>query len=161
MTHEQITHIICAVRGVPESRETVVNAIDLALEHNARLTFFLVINAEFLAQAAPTSTPLRVVYKQLEEMGQFSMLILVDRAQRRGVAQVDHVVRLGDVRAELPQYARETDAEIVVLGRPTGQRRHAVFTPTEFDDFVHGLEEDANVRVVQVMAGKAGSDESN
>ncbi len=43
MSDSKIRHIICAVRGGPESRETVSHAIDLALESSARLTFFRVM----------------------------------------------------------------------------------------------------------------------
>ena len=48
---ERVEHIVCAVRGSPQSRATVTHAIDLALETNARLTFFYAVDAEFLAQA--------------------------------------------------------------------------------------------------------------
>jgi hypothetical protein len=44
-------HTLCAVRGGQESRNTVVHAINLALEHDARLTFFHVLDAEFLGAA--------------------------------------------------------------------------------------------------------------
>ena len=48
MSEETPKHIICAVRGGPESRETVTQAINLALEYEARLTFLHVLDAEFL-----------------------------------------------------------------------------------------------------------------
>jgi len=85
MINQPIKHIICAVRGQPNGIETVTRAIDLALEHNAKLTFCLIVNAEFLGKASPTFTSLSAAYRQLEDMGKFSMLILCDRAQRRGV----------------------------------------------------------------------------
>ena len=47
---EKPDHIVCAVRGSPQSRATVTRAIDLALEHDARLTFFYAVDAEFLAR---------------------------------------------------------------------------------------------------------------
>ena len=108
MTKSKSQHIICAVRGGPESRATVTRAIDLALGSGARLTFFHVMDAEFLGYA--TIAPLSVVYNELVEMGTFTMLILCDRAQRRGVAQVNCIVREGNIRKQLRQFAFETEA---------------------------------------------------
>jgi len=144
-------HIICAVRGQPHSRETVTRAIDLALEYQARLTFFLVLEAEFMAKAAPTMVPLKGVFRQLEDLGKFAMLILCDRAQRRGVEQVDYLIRTGEIPKQLRQFAIETQAEMMVLGRPKQVSGKSVFTPDEFDCFVEKLERDANIRVVQVI----------
>ncbi|MFQ5421914.1 MAG: universal stress protein, partial [Anaerolineae bacterium] len=85
MTEQTTRQILCAVRGGPESRATVSKAIALALTHQARLTFFHVLDAEFLNYA--TIGPLSVIYQELAEMGKFAMLILCDRAKRRGVAE--------------------------------------------------------------------------
>ncbi len=143
-------HIICAVRGGPESRETVTRAIDLALEHKARLTFLHVLDATFLEYA--TIGPLSVVYRELNEMGTFTMLILTDRANRRGVEQVDYVLPEGDIREELTRYAIDTKAEMMVIGRPTRSPSRNVFKIAEFDDFVADLEQRANLEIVRVPA---------
>jgi len=144
-------HIICAVRGQPYSRQTATRAISLALEHEARLTFFLVIDAEFLGASAPTMTPLRAVYRQLEEMGEFALLILCDRAERRGVAQVDYLIRRGNVPQQLHQLAIETNAEMMVIGRPMPKQGKSIFLPEQFDAFVSELEKDGDLRVIQVI----------
>ena len=148
MTDSKPLHIICAVRGGPESRETVTRAIDLALEEEARLTFFHVMDAEFLGYA--TIGPLSVVYNELVEMGTFTMLILCDRAQRRGVAQVDYIVREGNIRRQLRQFATETKAEVMVMGQPMRSPGRNVFRADEFEAFVAQLEREAGLRVVQV-----------
>jgi nucleotide-binding universal stress UspA family protein len=148
MTTSQPRHIICAVRGGPESRETVMRAIDLALENNARLTFFHALDAEFLEYA--TVGPLSVVYQELIEMGKFAMLILCDRAQRRGVDKVDYDVREGNIRKQLRQFAIETQADVMVMGRPTRSPGRNVFKSEEFDDFTAELEREGNLRIVKV-----------
>ena len=144
-------HIICAVRGQPESRATVTRAIDLALEHKAHLTFFLVIAAEFLGKSAPTLTPLRAAYQQLEDMGEFSMLILCDRAERRGVKQVDYIIRKGNIPEQLRLLASESAADMMVLGRPVRGMGRSVFTPAEFDAFVESVEQEACIQIIQVV----------
>jgi nucleotide-binding universal stress UspA family protein len=145
---ETPSQIICAVHGGPESRATVTRAIDLALESGARLTFFHVMDVEFLGYA--TVAPRKLVYDELVEMGKFVMLILCDRAQRRGVAQVDYIVREGNVRAQLRQLAIETGANAMVMGRPTRSPSKNIFKPREFDAFVAGLEREGSLRVIQV-----------
>ena len=139
------SHIICAVRGGPESRETVTQAITLALESGARLTFFRVLDAEFLNHA--TIGPLSVVYRELVEMGQFAMLILCDRAQRRGVETVDCAVREGNVRKQLREYAIETHADLLVMGRPVRSPGSNTFKLAEFDTWVGELEKEANLKI--------------
>ena len=153
MEMRQPRHIICAVRGGPESRETVTQAIDLALESSARLTFFRVLDAEFLNHA--TIGPLSVVYRELNELGQFAMLILCDRAQRRGVERVDGIVREGNVRRLLREFAIETRAEVLVLGRPMRSPGSNTFKPAEFDAYVAELEREANLYVKVVMPPRA------
>ena len=139
------SHIICAVRGGPESRETVTQAIALALESGAQLTFFRVLDAEFLEHA--TIGPLSVVYRELIEVGQFAMLILCDRAQRRGVEKVDCVVREGNVRKQLREFAIETHADLLVMGRPVRSPGSNTFKPAEFDAWVAELEEEADLEI--------------
>lgn len=148
MTSQMPQHIICAVRGGPESRDTVTRAIDLALKSGAQLTFFHVMDAEFLEHA--TVGPLSVVYHELIEMGTFAMLILCDRAQRRGVAQVDYIVREGNIRKQLHQFAVETCAEVMVVGRPTRSPGRNVFKPDEFETFVAELEREGSLLIVPV-----------
>lgn len=143
--------IICAVHGGPESRETAIRAISLALESGSRLTFFHVMDAEFLGYA--TLGRPRVVYHELEEMGKFVMIILCDRARARGVTQVDYILRQGNVREQLRQLAIETGAELMVMGRPTSSPTKNVFKPGDFEAFVANLEQEANLRIVQVTPG--------
>jgi K+-sensing histidine kinase KdpD len=84
-------------------------------------------------------------------MGKFTMLILGDRAQRRGVTQVDYVVREGNVRKQLRQFAVETQANVMVMGRPTRSPGRNLFNAAEFEAFVAKLGREGNLHVVQVM----------
>jgi nucleotide-binding universal stress UspA family protein len=146
---ERAKHIVCAVRGSPQSRATVTHAIDLALESNARLTFLYVADAEFQAKAA-IGSPLSVIYQELTQMAEFSMLILCDRAQRRGVEQVGYLIREGNVRKQLLEFAAETRADVFVMGWPMHGPVRPIFSPEEFASFAAELEEVAHPRLVQV-----------
>ena len=87
---------------------------------------------------------------QLREMGKFVMLILCDRARARGVAQVDYLLREGNVRTQLRKLAVETGAEVMVIGRPTKSSTKNLFKAAEFDAFVTDLEEDGHLLVIRV-----------
>jgi nucleotide-binding universal stress UspA family protein len=146
---ESVRHIICAVWGGPQSRVTVTRAIDLALEHDARLTFFYVADAEFQAQAA-IGSPISVVYRELVQMAEFSMMILVDRAQRRGVKVADFMIREGSVRKQLLEFAAETEADLWVMGAPFHDLVRTTLRSQELDSFVAELEQVARPRLVLV-----------
>jgi nucleotide-binding universal stress UspA family protein len=147
-------HIVCAVRGGPESRDTVSRAIDLALAYQAQLTFLHILDAEFLEYAI--IGPLSVVYRELNEMATFTMLILADRATRRGVEQVDYVLPEGSIHDELIRYVNETHAEMMIIGRPTRSPGRNVFKIDEFDDFVAELEREGNLTIIKVPAEARG-----
>lgn len=151
MIPEVVNHIICAVRGRPESRTTISRAVDLALEHQAPLTFLHVIDAEFLEHA--TVAPLSVVYKELVEMARFAMLILCDRARRRGLKEVDYIVLEGNIRKQLRQFASETHADLMVIGAPTPGPGKNVFKQEELKQFIRDIEQEGKLRIVQVAAG--------
>ena len=140
--------ILCAVRGGPESRKTATHAIDLALQLGASLTFFRVMDAEFLDHA--TIGPLRLVYGELREVAEFAMLILCDRARRRGLADVNYLISEGDVRAKLRLQATQGESEILVMGRPVRSPGSNTFKAAEFDAFVAELEQEGELRVVIV-----------
>ncbi|MBN1660489.1 MAG: universal stress protein [Anaerolineae bacterium] len=157
MTTDVPRRIVCAVRGGPESRDTVTRAIDLALQHDAHLTFFRAMDAEFLAHA--TIGPLSVVYRELTEMAQFAMAILCDRAQRRGVAHVDSIVREGNIHRQIRQLVTEEPVDILVMGQPVRSPGSNVFKPAEFDAFIaelqakHGTRSGLQIEVVMPMKG--------
>ncbi len=148
MTTPPAIHIVCAVRGRPESRKTVTYAIDLALEKQARLTFLHVLDAEFLKNAP--AGRLSTVYKELTGMGEFMMLILEDRARRRGVETVDHVFREGNIKKQLRKFALETHADILVIGAPLVGQKGSIFTSKELQKFINEMQAQAHLEVILV-----------
>ena len=151
MTTQKTRHIICAVRGVPKSRETVTKAIELALEYKARLTFVHVTNVDFLESAMPIMTPVRSVQKQVQDLSEFTMIVLCDRAQRRGVQETDYIVRMGQFYQQLRQILSETQPDIIVVGRPIGNTvDSAMLIPEELTSFLDDVEKNLNIQVVPV-----------
>lgn len=152
MTDKGAKRILCAVRGQPRSRSTADLAADLARQDDAELTYLLVIDAQFMSKTGPTMAPLRAVYEQLDAMGDFAMTMLADRARRRGVEQVDYIIRRGQVPQEIRTAVKELRPDTLVLGRPVQPLRHARFGPEEFDHFVQQLARETNIHI-QVEEG--------
>jgi nucleotide-binding universal stress UspA family protein len=138
-------HIVCAVRGGPESRETVSRAIELALARGARLTFLQVMDAEFLNHA--TVAPLSVIYRELQNLAQFALRILCDRAERKGVQEASGVVRTGNIQRQIREFVIEQEVDLLVMGRPVRSPGSNVFKPDQFDAFAVDLQEATNVQV--------------
>jgi nucleotide-binding universal stress UspA family protein len=150
MLPETVNHIVCAVRGRLESRATVTRAIDLALEYHASLTFLHVIDAEFLEYA--NVAPLSVVYKELVEMARFAMLILCDRAQRRGVSEVNYLVLEGNIRKQLRQFAIDTHADLMIMGTPSSGQLKQTFKQEDLVQFIREMEQEGHLRIIQVSS---------
>lgn len=150
MPTKKTSLVLCAVRGGPESRNTVVRAIDLALEHNAHLTFLHILDAEFLGGVSLTMAPVRSIYQQLQEMGNFTMSVLCDRATLRGVAHVDYQVKSGNIKQLLHQAAVETHADIIVIGKPVRSPGSNVFTPQDFKTFIETLNAEIHPEIIVV-----------
>ncbi len=63
----------------------------------------------------------------------------------------------GDIREELTRYAIDTEAEMMVIGRPTRSPGRNVFKIAGFDDFVADLEEKAQLKIVKAPAEQQDS----
>jgi len=144
----QIQHIICAVRGGPESQETATSAMDLALKAKARLTFFHVVDPGCLdcSQVAKSSA----AYREYVENAESTIRTLCTQARQHGVTDVDLILREGDIRQELRQLAVETDAGLLVLGHPGQDSDRNVFGFSEFHQFIAELDFGGELRTIQV-----------
>jgi nucleotide-binding universal stress UspA family protein len=151
MKLKNVKHILCAVRGVPQSRVTVSKAIDLAIEHQARLTFVHVNNADFLISAGPLLTSLPKVKKQIHSLGEFSMIVLCDRAQRRGVENVDYILREGQILPQILKTLSELNPDLLIIGKPF-ETEAGLFSlkETDVENFVREVEENLNIIVFSV-----------
>jgi hypothetical protein len=137
MTPSSTKLVLCLVQGVPKSRTTVTKAIDLALEHDAKLTFAHINNADFLVSATPAMASLSSIYKQMRNLSEFSMLVLCDRAKRRGVKNVDALNRDGKIVPQIRSLLFELTPDILVIGRPElSGSPTASLTSETFDNFI-------------------------
>jgi hypothetical protein len=98
---------------------------------------------------------LSVVYQELREMAQFALMIVCDRARRRGVTEVDSIIREGNIHRQLRLIATEPGIDILVLGRPVRSPGSNVFKPAEFDAFVDELRQETDARIEVISPAEA------
>ena len=110
-----MTTILCATRGGEASIRTQRKAIELARERGAELLFLYVADVEFLGHMVGSIVV--DVAAELENMGEFLLLMAKERAEQEGVT-ARTVVKRGEFRAALLEAAAEGGASLIVLGSP-------------------------------------------
>lgn len=134
--------ILCATRGGEASRVTQDAAIALARERGDELVFLYVADLSFLNQ---TAAPLVIdVESRLEKMGRFQLTIAQQRAAAQGIS-AGALVRRGRLRAELAAAAKETGADLILLGHPGG--REAVFDEAAIQTLAASLAHETGLEV--------------
>lgn len=152
----EIRNIVCAVRGTPESFKTVNAAIDIASAQEARLTFLLILNAEFLGTSQPVMGSLKTVHRQLTALGEFTMLSLCDEAEQRGVNRVSGVVRLGDFRTELRTFLIESHADVLVVSLLQQDLIDDELPAEDFETYLNQLQEELGVKLQPIDLRDSG-----
>ena len=110
-----MTTIVCATRGGEASIRTQMQAIKLAKAREFDILFLYVADVNFLG-----SVPGNIVVDvatELENMGEFLLLMAKERAEKEGVS-ASTVVKHGEFRSALLEAAREAKASVIVLGSP-------------------------------------------
>jgi nucleotide-binding universal stress UspA family protein len=125
-------------------------ACALAKERNARLIFLYVSNVSFLDRLGGTAR-VDILEEQLDELGEFLMVMAQERAERSGV-ESDRVVRHGRFRPAISEVIEEYGVTTLVLGRPV---RDSANTTGEYISLVaQTMAAECNVEVFVVYEGE-------
>lgn len=135
--------ILCATRGGEASYRAQDAAIALAKEHGDELLFLYVVDISFLDKTARAVRP-DVVTAEMENMGEFLLVMAQERSQAQGVV-ASYIVRHGDLREELKEAARLPDVTRVVLGKPAGEE--SAFVPASLEAFAAEIEAETGTPV--------------
>lgn len=127
--------ILCATRGGEASYRTQQAAIALAKENGDEIVFLYIIDLHFLDK---TAAPIIVnIENELDQMGQFFLLMAKERATEQGV-EVRTITRRGKVREEIINAVLDEGATRVVLGRPVGKQ--SAFQESSLQSFTDEIE---------------------
>jgi nucleotide-binding universal stress UspA family protein len=150
MSEETVEHILCAVRSQPSGQRTVRHAIELALTHDARLTFAQIVDVDFVALITSKPAGLEAIYRELTAMAEFAMMVVSRQAELRGVKTVHYVVQRGKVPEMLLALTREQQPDVLVIGRPGHTPGRNIFTDASVNAFAADVEQTTGVRVIVV-----------
>jgi nucleotide-binding universal stress UspA family protein len=140
-----MTTILCATRGGEASIRTQKQAIALARERETDILFVYVADVNFLGRV-PGNIVVDVA-TELENMGEFLLLMAKERAEAEGVT-ANTVVKRGEFRTALLDAAREGGASLIVLGSP-GENSN--ITQREYlDQLAKGIAEESGIETIIV-----------
>ena len=141
-------HVVCEVRGRPQSQDTISSATDLAIRSGCRLTFFHAVSPGCLDCGEVTRSS--SASSEYLENAESAMVALSPQARRRGLLDVDYILRVGETRQELRQLAVEKCAELPVLGYPNLDSTDSTFGREEFHQFLEELDLGGDLRTIRV-----------
>lgn len=141
--------ITCAIRGGPDSQPTIQKAISLAQENSLPLYFLYIVNLDFLVHTQMGRV--HTITDQLDQMGEFILLTAQSKAQKKGV-EAEGVIRHGNVREEIVEFAKEVKADYVVLGLPTGddESEQNEFAADRIREFGEIIEQESGANAIFV-----------
>ncbi len=135
--------VLCATRGGQESIVTQEKAISLAKEQSNPLVFLYVADSSFLNKTA--AAVVVDVQEELIHMGEFFLVMAVERAIEKGV-DAEAVIRAGSFVPTFIEVAKELGATSIVLGRPGGETGR--FNEEEFSDFCVYLAQETGAEII-------------
>ena len=144
-----MTTILCPTRGGQASQSNQARAIALARERGAELVFLYVSNVQFLNHAA--SAVLVDVQREMDEMGEFMLIMAQERAAKAGI-QAATVVRSGVFDEALREVCGEYDVPTVVLG--TSAEHTGVTTDEYLVELESWIVQELGVEVYVTHEGK-------
>jgi len=137
--------ILCATRGGEASIKTQDEAIRLAKERGDELMFLYVVDLDFMNKTAAFMVV--DVGGEVGKMGQFLLTMAQERARQQGV-EAKAIRREGNTREEIKAAIKEEGVDLVVLGRPSGERN--VFAEESLRAFADEIEKETGAKVVLV-----------
>ena len=140
-----MTRILCAVRGGPDSEQTIKYAVSLAKELDARLIFLYVVSLELFASSSSVRS--ESIAKELSRMGEFILLMAQAKAATEGVA-ADTFVRRGNIPEQIIVACEEMRPETLIMGKSHPEKKESFFKGEEQEDFAKRLEGECGVKVI-------------
>ena len=136
--------IVCAIRGGPESQQTIARAISLAQSSGLPLHFLYVVNLEFLSRTS--GSRVQTISAEMEQLGKFILLAAQTSAAALGVSAFTHV-RHGKVDDEIINLCQDVGASFVVVGW-RGEREQSLLTRHLLEKFSQRITDETEAIVV-------------
>ena len=142
--------ILCPTRGGEASIPNQMQAVSLAKERGTSVIFLHISDIHFLDHVA-SPVDVEVVQEQLEEMGEFLLVMAQERAREAGV-EAEAEVRQGEFRQTLEAVIEEHEISAVVLG--SGSQGTGITTPEYRQGLAEYLAQHYGVEVIISAVGE-------
>ena len=139
--------ILCALRGGPESEETIAYAVAMAEKEEAPLGFLYVVNLDLIPSSSISRA--KSIADELSRMGEFILLMAQAQAAVAGVS-ADLSVRRGNIPEQILIACQEMRVETLIMGRSRTENGESFFDKKSQDEFIRNLKEKCETRVIQV-----------
>lgn len=140
--------ILCLTRGGEASYPNQDGAIAIAKDLDEELLFLYISSVQFLDySAAPKVVDIE---SELDEMGEFLLVMAQERARKAGV-MADILVRRGNFNEVLKDVIREYPIEMVILGSSTGDT--GVITEEYISEITEEISREYDVEFIILMDG--------
>lgn len=146
-----MTTILCPTRGGEQSFPNQDRAIAIAKERGAELLFLYVSDIKFLERLASPILVLGDVQAELDEMGEFMLMMAQERAENQGI-HADTVVRRGSFSGALADVIEERNVTTLVLGSPV--EGTASTTTSYLESLIQELTEKTGVEIILLHQGE-------
>jgi len=144
-----MTTILCPTRGGKESHPNQDFAIELAKERGADLLFMYVSNIQLISRSGP---PIVVdIAEELDELGDFLLLMAQERAENFGVP-ANSTVRRGIFSKVLREVILEKKISTVVLG--SSSKGAGIVSFERLQELSEGLSKEMDVEFFILQDGK-------
>ena len=141
--------ILCPTRGGQASHPNQDRAIAIAKERGAVLLFLYMTNVQFLNRIA--SPKVVDIEEELDEMGEFLLLMAQERARKEGV-KAYYTVRRGIFKKILHDVIMEHTIETVILG--SAVRNTGIVSPDFIIELGDEIYRETGVEVVVLKDGE-------
>jgi nucleotide-binding universal stress UspA family protein len=140
--------ILCLTRGGEASYPNQDGAIAIAKDLDEELLFLYISSVQFLDySAAPKVVDIE---SELDEMGEFLLVMAQERARKAGV-MADILVRRGNFSEVLKDVVQEYPIETVILGSSTGDT--GVITEEYISEITEEISREYDVEFIILMDG--------
>ena len=140
--------ILCLTRGGEASYPNQDGAIAIAKDQDEELLFLYITSVQFLDySAAPKVVDIE---SELDEMGEFLLVMAQERARKAGVV-ADILVRRGNFSEVLKDVVQEYPIETVILGSSTGDT--GVITEEYISEITEEISREYDVEFIILMDG--------
>ena len=139
--------ILCALRGGPESEETIAYAVAMAEKEEVRLGFLYVVNLDLIPSSSISRST--SIADELSRMGEFILLMAQAQAASEGVS-ADLFVRRGYIPERIFATCHEMRVKTLIMGRSRAENGASFFDKKSQDEFTRKLKEECETRIIQV-----------